>query len=251
MMEMATFRFYGPLNDLLPLPERQTPIEYTFYGKPGIKDAIETLGVPHPLVFMILVHGKRVDFSYHLSHGDSVSVYPPFRNLPVDRELGVIPPYQGEKRFITGDHLGRLARYLRQMGFDTIYHQGKGRELIKIALQDHRIILSKDKSLLKCKEVLYAYLVRENNPKEQLLEVLHYYQLFQGIKPLGRCLLCNHLLLEVHKEKILKLLEPLTRKHYHIFYQCPHCHKIYWQGSHYREMMDFMQLIKGENRTSN
>lgn len=243
-MNKATLRFYGELNDLLPKERRQTPISYSFSGNPGIKDGIEALGIPHPLIFLILVNGRQVDFSHRLRSGDYVSLYPPFRTLPVHDEMGLLLQYQEEVRFILDDHLGRLARYLRQLGFDTLYGKTfQDEEVLHLAEEERRIILTKDSRLLRHKRVRFAYLIVSNDPKDQLLEVLQQYDLFASFHPFGRCLLCNHKLKAVKKEDILHRLEPLTRKYYQEFFWCSACEKVYWKGSHYQRMISFLDSL--------
>lgn len=244
-VNQATFRFFGELNTLLPQKKKHAPSSYFFIGHPGIKDGIEAHGVPHPLVFLILVNNQRVDFSYRLRDGDSVSIYPPFRTLPVPDEMGVIPSYSGEFRFILDDHLGRLARYLRQLGFDTRYSsRAHDKEILRFAREENRIILTKDHLLLRHKEVRYGYLIQENDPREQLEEVLGHYNLYSCIHPLGRCLLCNEILKRVCKEEILPRLKPLTKKYYQEFLWCSCCEKVYWKGSHYQGMMALVEELR-------
>ena len=79
----AQFRFYAELNDLLPADRRQKTFSHHFGGRPSVKDAIESLGVPHVEVDLILVNGASVGFDHHLAHGDRVSVYPVFESLDI------------------------------------------------------------------------------------------------------------------------------------------------------------------------
>src|SRR3990167_5219154 len=120
-MHRATFRFYGELNDFLPPASRGIAISRGFQGSTSVKDMIEALGVPHTEVDLILANGESVDFSYLVSDGDRLSVYPVFEAIDIRSLARVRPQPLRHTRFILDTHLGRLAAYLRLMGFDTLY----------------------------------------------------------------------------------------------------------------------------------
>jgi hypothetical protein len=123
-------------------------------------------------------------------------------------------------------------------GFDTFYQNYiSDPELAEVAVREKRILLSKDKDLLKRKEVEFGYLVREIHPGKQLAEIVHLFGLRDQFKPLSRCLSCNGLLQPVEKQEIIDQLEPLTKKYYDSFRRCRRCRKIYWPGSHRDKML--------------
>src|SRR5665648_185467 len=101
--------------------------------------------------------------------------------------------------------------------------------------------LTPPKDLLKRKELVFGYLVREIYPEKQLAEVIHLFGIKEQLKPLSRCMRCNGLLQKVAKEQILDQLEPLTKKYYHSFRQCRLCHHIYWPGSHRDKMLRLLK----------
>jgi uncharacterized protein with PIN domain len=211
----------------------------------SVKDMIEALGVPHTEVDVILVNGVPVDFSYQVRDGDHISVYPSFESLdsPSLKHLKPQPP--SEKRFILDTHLGRLAAYLRMLGFDSLYsNESQDDELAQISAREGRILLTRDQGLLKRNIVTNGYWVRTTLPREQVFEVVSYFDLVPLMNPFRRCVHCNSLLETVSKELILHRLLPETKRHHNEFYICPACDRIYWKGSHYRRMMNFIEKIR-------
>lgn len=237
-MNQAVFQFYAELNDFLPANKRQYSFVYEFTGRVAIKDTIESLGIPHCEVSRILVNGEPVDFSYILQSGDECSVYP--ISLSNDR-------IQYPSRFVLDVHLGKLAGYLRMLGFDTLYRNDyEDEELARISSSEERILLSRDIGLLKRSLVTYGYFVRETNPNRQLIEVLRHFDFFKAISPYCRCLHCNGLLEPVAKEIIVDKLPIKTRQTYNEFRQCSSCGQIFWKGTHYQRMQQFIANVLQE-----
>jgi uncharacterized protein len=245
-MPTATFRFYAELNDFLVPGLRQIDFTHTFNGEASVKDRIESLGVPHTEVGAILANSHPVTFLYLVQDGDRVAVYPDFHTLPGDGIAVVRESYTGEKRFILDVHLGKLANYLRMLGFDTLYRNDYAdEELARIAGEARRILLTRDLGLLKRREVIYGYYVRSLDPSQQVAEVLQRFDLIDAIEPFHRCLACNGLLAAVDKEEILDRLLPKTRRYYDEFYRCRACEQIYWKGSHFERMQRFIEELRG------
>jgi uncharacterized protein with PIN domain len=223
----AEFRFYAELNDFLPQTKRNVPFDYSFSDNPGIKDCIEALGVPHPEVDLIWVNDQSVTFTYKLKDGDAVAVYP------------LRPKHLPHTNFILDIHLGKLAKYLRMLGFDVLYENNyRDIEIINIAQKQHRIILTRDVGLLKDGRVIQGYWVRHITVIAQVKEIITRFDLADKIAPFTRCLACNGKLAKVAKAKIMHLLPADTKRYYQEFYQCSKCQKIYWQGSHYKDMIN-------------
>jgi len=236
-MQQASFRFYAELNDLLPLSKRGLCFSHAFEASASVKDTVEAFGIPHTEVDLILANGETVTFSYLLRDGDRISVYPVFRSLDLSPLTRLQPRSGGEICFVLDTHLGRLAAYLRMMGFDSVYRNDcRDEELAHISLDQQRTLLSRDRGLLKRSLVTRGYLVRELQPREQLLEVLRRFNLSGSVAPFRRCLACNTLLQGVPKDLIGHCLPPETRKHYDEFHVCPGCNRLYWKGSHYQCM---------------
>jgi uncharacterized protein with PIN domain len=236
-MLKAYFRFYAELNDFLSPQHRQVEFEHYLKDRASIKDTIEALGVPHPEVDLILVNGESVNFSYVVQPGDHISVYPIFRAIDISSLSGVRPCPLTPMRFIADVHLGKLAIYLRLLGFDTLYQNNYADQILaELSSQERRILLTQDRALLKRSVVIYGYYVRSHNPLHQANEVLHRFNLAGQLTPLCRCLRCNGLLEAVSKESIRDRLAPLTRIHYDEFARCQVCEQIYWKGSHYERL---------------
>jgi len=238
-MPDATFRFHTYLNRFLAPDRRETSFNYPFDGMRSVKDMIEAAGIPHTEVNLILVNGKPESFAYHVQAGDQVDVYP---EAVTHDELPAIT----DARFVADVHLGRLAAYLRMIGFDTLYPDDYRDEILaQIAASESRILLTRDAGLLKRKIVAHGYYVHATDPWEQLAEVLNRFALAaqaRGGQP--RCTACNGLLYEVEKALINDRLQPKTREFFDEFRECSVCHKIYWKGSHYKQMTEFLTALQ-------
>ena len=246
-MPLAYVRFYAHLNDFLAHKRRQVEFAHNFDGAPSIKDMIESLGVPHTEVAMILVNGAPVDFNYHVMDGDHISVYPVFEHLNLPPEVSVQPQKPHEARFVADVHLGRLAAYLRMVGFDTLYPQDyRDEELARISSEEDRILLTRDRGLLKRRIVRHGYAVRSPDPWEQLGEVIKRFDLYDQIMEFCRCATCNGTLEAVEKTEIAHLLPEKTTEYYDEFRRCTVCGKIYWRGSHYEQMDRFIEKLLRE-----
>lgn len=235
-------RFYGSLNDFLSFDKRQQTFTHWLKGNPSVKDTIESLGVPHPEVELILCNGESVDFNYGVNEGDFLSVYPHFSNLKLDHQRLRNP--LSVRRFVLDVHLGKLATQMRLLGFDVLYENNYvDAELAEISHQQQRILLTRDQALLKRSIVTYGYWVRATETEAQLAEILHRFALVSHIRPFQRCLKCNGLIQSVAKEAIQEQLEPLTKQHYQEFYQCSNCEQIYWKGSHYPKLQKLINRV--------
>lgn len=240
----AAFRFYEELNDFLPRYHRKKTVSYRFNGHPGIKDSIEALGIPHTEVDLIVVNGESVGFDYQLAHGDRVAVYPVFESLDISPIVKLREKPLRQTAFILDVHLGKLARILRMLGLDVLYRTDyDDPEIIRIALVENRIILTRDRRMLFNSSITHGHWLHSTNSEEQASEVLERFDLARQVRRFLRCPACNGLLQSVPKEEILDQLEPLTKKYYTEFYQCPDCQKIYWKGTHYDRIVDKLNAI--------
>jgi uncharacterized protein len=244
LMSRASFRFYGETNDFLPPAHRETSFHHSFNWKASIKDMVESLGVPHCEIELLLVNGRAVDFEYIVQPNDCIEVYDCHADLPVEARQTLRPLLTGKPRFILDTHLGRLASYLRMMGFDTLYRNDySDDELAFVSNVEQRVLLTRDIGLLKRSLVVYGRFMRQTDPRRQIVEVLHHYKLTTEVVPLQRCLKCNGLLQGVEKSQILQYLTPTTAAYYDVFHQCDQCGQIYWKGSHYNKMQAFMAQV--------
>jgi uncharacterized protein len=244
-MAHITLRCHAELNDFLPRGQRHTSIAVACAGHESIKNLVESVGVPHPEIAALLVNGAPVDLSYLAQPGDQVDAYPisaaPPSSLPLRPPLAAF-------RFVLDTHLGRLAAYLRMLGFDSLYRNDyDDPELARLAHDEQRILLTRDIGLLKRSIVIYGYFVRATAPGRQLSEVVERFGLHGAAASFQRCIRCNGLTQPVDKAAIVHLLEPKTRQYYDLFRQCQACGQIYWQGSHYERMRQVIaQVLHGD-----
>jgi len=229
-MSTAYFEFIDRLNDFLPRDLRNQVIQVEFRGSQSIKHLAESLGVPHPEIGQVQVNGQERTLATITQDEDRVEVSP----IPNGATA--------EPRFILDNHLGRLAAYLRMLGFDCLYRNDfADKELAELAQKEGRILLSRDRRLLMRKVVTLGYCLRSLDPTQQLSEVIQRFALAGRIAPVHRCLRCNHPLEPVEKEAVLDRLEPLTRQYFDEFQICPACRQIYWKGSHYDQMKKLIE----------
>ena len=236
-MVTATFRFYEELNDFLAPDRRKREFTVPCARAATTKHMIEALGVPHTEVELILVNGESVDFSRQLADGDRVAVYPRFEALDVAPLLRVRDTPLRNPRFVADAHLGGLARMLRMLGFDTLYdNHFLDDAIVAIGEQDGRIVLTRDRELLKRRAVTHGCYVHALKSEQQLREIVERLDLARSARPFTLCLHCNVPLHPVDKGSVLDRLPPKVREHYERFSTCDNCGRVYWEGSHWRHM---------------
>jgi len=244
MSYVVYFRFYEELNDFLTESLRKKDISFGFEVSPSVKDAIESRGVPHTEIDLILVNGSSVDFAYRLKDGDRLSVYPEFETLDITPLIKLRPKPLRITRFVLDVHLGKLARNLRMLGFDCLYQNDiEDSKIVDLATKQKRVVLTRDLGILKYGRITRGYFLRSQDPWEQTREVIDRLHLSNQLKPFTRCLQCNGQLKAVNKSLIEDQLEPGTRKNFDQFYQCITCGKIYWPGSHYLKMVQRIDAL--------
>lgn len=244
MIKQVTIRFYAELNDFLPSGKKKVAFSHSFKGNPAVKDVIESIGIPHTEIDMILVNGNSVDFGYLLKNNDYISVYPVCETFDISGVTHLRDKPLRNTKFILDLHLGKLAKYLRMCGFDTLYQNDYDDEtIIQISNATHRIILTRDVGLLKTGSVSYGYFIRSQQPGQQLAEVLKHFDLFKTVEPFNRCIKCNGNLQSIEKQTILHQLEPNTSKYFDKFFICSQCCNIFWEGSHFERMKSFINNI--------
>ncbi|MBV6448622.1 Mut7-C RNAse domain-containing protein [Nitrosomonas sp.] len=232
-MAQIGIRFHQSVNDFLAPALSDTEIIHNFERKASVKDMIESFNVPHTEVGRISVNGVAADFNYIVQDRDRIEVFPAGENFSATSAGQLRPPLLQPPQFVVDSNLGRLARYLRLLGFDCLYRNDYNDDMIaRIASEQQRIVLTRDRSLLHRKIITYGYFVRADKPKIQTREVLKRFALNSLIKPLTRCTHCNGKLAETGKSCIEHRLEPLTKQYYDKFLICLECGRIYWQGSH-------------------
>lgn len=246
----AEFRFYEELNDFLPADQRKVAFSYVFSGTPSVKDAIEAIGVPHTDVDLVVVNERSVGFDYHLQNEDRVAVYPTFESVDISPITKLKAGPLRDTRFVIDTHLGGLARRLRMLGFDTVYERHYlDVNIVAVSVAENRIILTRDRGILKNKAVTHGYWLRCVETDDQVREVLDRFDLHGQMTPFARCLECNGLIARVDKNQVADQLPPRTAEVFEDFYKCESCGKVYWKGSHYDRMktiIDTLEIDEGD-----
>jgi uncharacterized protein len=241
-MVTATFRFYEELNDFLPPARRKRSFDSPCAQGATTKHMIEALGVPHTEVELVLVNGESVGFERLLQDGDRVAVYPKFEALDVTPLLRVRTHPLRVTRFVADAHLGGLAHLLRMAGFDTLYDNGfTDSKIAAIAAQEERIVLTRDRDLLKHRSITHGCYVRTLKSEQQLREIVDRLELAGSARPFTLCLHCNAPLRAIDKALVQEQLPPRVRERYERFSTCDICKRVFWEGSHWRRMCAMLE----------
>jgi uncharacterized protein len=245
-MPSVTIRFYEELNDFLSSRHRKVPFCVGFAQGCTAKALIEDLGVPHTEVDLIIANGRSIGFEYQLKDADLLSVYPMFESWDIGELSRVRATPLRETRFALDVHLGKLARLLRMVGFDAQYSNAiADEELARVARGEKRIILSRDRGLLKRRTVTHGYLVRSDAPRRQLAEVLRRFDLAGSVRMFSRCMECNLPLARVDKASIANLLPEVVAVTYNDFSRCEGCKRVFWKGTHWERMKALAAEVLG------
>ena len=177
-------------------------------------------------------------------------MYPVFERFDIASVTRLRPKPLRIPRFLLDVHLGTLAGKLRLLGFDTLYHRARSdAELASIAERENRILLTKDRQLLMRNQVSRGLFIRNTKTRKQIFEVIERLDLYEMIKPLSRCSICNG---PIDRLSATQLDEPGIAEKIpegvlswcSVFFQCSECGRIYWKGSHYDKIIEFIGEIK-------
>ena len=190
--------------------------------------------------------GWWLGVTHVLKGNDRISVYPKFESMDISAETRLRNKPLRETKFILDCHLGKLNKYLRMLGFDCFYKNHMDDEaIIELAEREKRIILTRDKLLLKSSRITHGYYVRAVEKHEQLKEVVQKFDLYSQFKSFTRCMTCNENLQSVEKSRIYDKIYPEIAQIFDEFYLCQNCDKVYWKGSHFKRMESFIKnLVK-------
>jgi uncharacterized protein with PIN domain len=239
------FRFYEELNDYLPPALRKRSFTRAVSGTPSVKDAIEAIGVPHTEIDLILVDGRSVRFDHRVRGGERIAVYPVFERFDITPLHRLRPKPLRNPRFVADVHLGTLARYLRLLGFDTVYRNDlTDPELARLAAQQRRILLTRDVGLLKRKVVTRGHWLRAHVPERQLEEVAAALQLRRLIRPFTRCLECNGQLAPKDRSGVRDQVPARVFRRFRTFVRCGHCGRVYWRGTHFQRLQRLVARVQ-------
>jgi uncharacterized protein with PIN domain len=231
-MSVATFRFHSELGSFLPRERRETAFDYDCARAATLKQGIESIGVPHTEVGRVLVNGHPATLARTVREADIVEVFP--------HALGEAP-FEAPLTFIADAHLGGLARMLRMLGFDTVYDNGlHDPEIVARSAAERRVVLTRDRELLKCRDVLRGAFVHALKPEAQLREVASRYALALHMKPFSLCLHCNLPLRDADPARVFGTVPERIRDRYSVFTQCVACGRVYWEGSHWERTREVL-----------
>lgn len=240
--------FHGGLSFFVKNKDKLQPARRVLTHKTSVKDVIESFGVPHPEVDLIVFNGQPVDFSFHLEADTALEVYPISATCSSTFRLQA----RDVRAFVADGHLGKLTRDLRLLGIDVSYNRdANDRELLNTMVRENRALLTRDRPLLMHRVVKTGYFPRSQDPMEQTVEVIRRFGLARSFAPFVRCLRCNGSLATVSKEAVIDQLEPLTRLYYDDFQRCPQCGQSYWRGSHVAKLEKRVEAILNKIPVSN
>jgi uncharacterized protein len=241
------FRFYEELNDYLPPGLRKRSFMRAVSGTPSVKDAVEAIGVPHTEIDLILVDGRSVRFNYRVRGGERIAVYPMFERFDISPLHRLRPKPLRNPRFVVDVHLGTLARYLRLLGFDTVYRNDlTDPELAALAARQRRVLLTRDVGLLKRKTVTRGYWLRAHDPERQIEEVSSALQLQRLIRPFIRCLACNGQLAPMDRGDARDQVPQRVYRRFRKFVHCGRCRRVYWRGTHFQRLHRLVARVRAE-----
>ncbi|WP_406495036.1 Mut7-C ubiquitin/RNAse domain-containing protein [Streptomyces sp. NBC_01604] len=196
-------------------------------GVSTLGHVVESLGVPLTEVGALVVDGREVTVSHLPAAGESVRV------RPIERPQRVPG---APLRFLLDVHLGTLARRLRLLGVDTAYESTDIGDpaLATRSAAERRVMLSRDRGLLRRRELWAGAYVYSTRPEDQLRDVLDRFR--PELDPWTRCIACNGLLREASKEEVADQLQGGTQRSYDVFAQCRECGRAYWKGAHHEQL---------------
>jgi uncharacterized protein with PIN domain len=160
-----------------------------------------------------------------------------------------------EIRFIVDHNAGKMVKWLRMMGYDSLFFNGSDdTDMVKQGLAEHRVILTRDSGIIKRRVVvngrLKAVLIESERPDEQMRQVMNTLDLDCRFRPFTLCLECNEPLIERNPDEVQDRVPPYVRKTQHHYMECPACRRVYWRGTHWQAMMTRLEKL-GEMADNN
>ena len=238
------FTFHNDLQMLLSRTQAGRVLKYVLKRRASLKDIIESQGIPHTEVGQIFLQDTEVGFDFIPEGGEVIDVLPFTDAASVFASTLLRPRPARLSKFMADINVKKLARNLRMLGLDTtLVPEMRLADIGYLATSQQRILITRNRELLKCNSVVHGHLLRSENHIIQLEEVVKRYQLKPYITPFTRCINCNGELRPVTKQAVYYRLEPLTRKYFDSFKLCADCEKIYWQGSHHEQMRQLVERV--------
>jgi uncharacterized protein with PIN domain len=227
-MSAASFRFHGELERFLARERRGLALMHEYARAATLKQAIESLGVPHTELGRLIVNGQPATLARTVRENDVVDAFP--------HEPGRAP-FEEPLSFIADAHMGGLARMLRMLGLDTIYDNAlQDAAIVACAAAERRVVLTRDRELLKCRDVLRGCYVHALKPEAQVREVAQRYGIAAHMHPFTLCLHCNLPLEPADLHAVCERVPERIRSTYRRFVHCRGCDRVFWEGSHWDRM---------------
>jgi len=240
---MARIQYSEKLRDLFRKSQEQLRFDF-IPDHNSVKHWIEFFHVPHTEVGGVFVDGRSVDFSYKPQPADEIFVEALLGPVDVTKPTNLRALPYPAYRFIVDECVKNLAAKLRMIGCDVVSESRfNDRQIVEISAVEKRVILTRDRGLLKRKDAVWGRLIRNTDSEEQFKEVIHFFGLSQLPQALTTCLVCNGKITSVRKDEVLHLIGPKTRLYYDEFSRCDQCGKIYWEGSHYTKMKENLKEL--------
>ena len=230
-------RFYEELNDFLPSRLRKRSFTVDSKEARSVKDLLESQGVPHTEIDLILVDGDSVGFDTIIDRPVRIAVYPRFERLDIASVSNLGRPPLRVIRFVADVHLGKLVRRLRLLGFDCRYNrEWDDAMLARISADEERILLTRDAGLLKRSIVTHGMFIHSDAPRERVRNVVQKLDLYRLARPFARCVECNGQLVEIPKEHAQDRVPEQTYRYVDRYLECDTCGKVYWKGTHWKRL---------------
>jgi len=234
---VAVLAFDAALDRFLAPRRRGGTVTVEIDRARSAKDAIESLGVPHTEVGALLIDGRAAALEDLLTGGERVEVVACADDAA---------PASAAPRFVADAHLGKLARHLRLAGFDCLWSRDwDDGALVDAAVAEDRIVLTRDKGVLRRRAVARGRFVRAVESEAQLAEVVRAFGLRAQLRPFSRCRECNVPLEDATKGAVEALLPEKVRALYTRFRRCPGCGRVYWEGTHFERLRTVLERASG------
>jgi len=238
-------RCYGELGDFLSEQQRQRTLVVVVTGPMTVWEVVQSLGIPHPEVGMLVADGHPIGFDHPVRHGMRLAAYPAFCSLDLGESVPLRPPLGEEVRFALDVHLGRLASRLRLLGFDALYRNDlEDDELARVGAIENRVVLTRDRALLMRRIVVHGRWVRAVRPEDQVVEVVERFALTGSFRPFSRCMRCNGLLRPVPPEAVDGRVPEDVVERTGAFVRCDGCGRIYWEGTHHAALARWVAQMR-------
>ena len=241
-MKTVYIRFYAELNNFIQEKYQFKRFRYSLPDNDSILKIIDRFDIPLENIDLILCDNKSVNKFHVPDENSKISFYPVFEKFDIDGLSKIRENSLRNTKFIVDVHLKKTAKYLRFLGFDSLYsNRFDDEEIINISLEEKRIIISGDRDLINDSRVERGLLIVNNILDKKLRKIIKYFQLEKDIKLFSRCMVCNTVLKKIDPRKY-NISNYLIENH-KCFKKCENCNKIYWKGSHYRKMKNKINKI--------